>query len=108
VFFEFEVLTDLKAFFLGEAHKFTVYKLVIWYGFGCKSILDFFRPFLQRESITLQEIFLFKKVGLNPLKAQHEKEGIFKPLKVTKHLALKVGEKFNIFIFQMGRISKKI
>jgi hypothetical protein len=41
VFLEFEVLTDLKTFFLGEAHKFTVCKLVIWYGFGCKGIFDF-------------------------------------------------------------------
>jgi hypothetical protein len=36
------------------------------------------------------------------------KEGIFVPLKVTKFLAPKVGEKFSIFVFQMGRISNKM
>jgi hypothetical protein len=42
---EFKVLADLKTFFLCEAHKFTVCKLVIWYGFGCKGFLDFVSEF---------------------------------------------------------------
>ena len=41
VFLEFEILADLKTFFFGEAHKYIVRKLVIWYGFGCKGIFDF-------------------------------------------------------------------
>jgi len=42
------------------------------------------------------------------LKHNTSRKGIFVPLKVTKLLALKVGEKFSIFVFQMGRISDKI
>jgi hypothetical protein len=46
VFLEFKILADLETFFLGEAHKFTICKLVIRYGFCCKGVLDFVSDFL--------------------------------------------------------------
>ena len=34
-------------------------------------------------------------------------EGVFVPMKVNKLYTPKVGQKFNIFVFQIGRVSKK-
>jgi len=45
MFLKLKILADLKTFFLGEANKFTIGKLVIWNGFRCKGIFDFVANF---------------------------------------------------------------
>jgi hypothetical protein len=45
MFLKFKILVDLETFLLGEANKFTICKLVIWNGFGCKGIFNFVSDF---------------------------------------------------------------
>jgi hypothetical protein len=45
MFLKLKILANLKTFFLGEANKFIIGKLVIWNGFRCKGIFDFVADF---------------------------------------------------------------